>query len=93
MPLQLKKGKQPGPNEPCPCESGLKYKICHGDPVKKAVCEATVREKMYHLIVAEKIKRGLVCQHGIKTGDKCIDCSGPQELNLEGEDENEYANS
>ena len=87
MTLQLKKGKQPGPNDPCPCESGLKFKHCHNDPIKKAVCEATVREKMYHLIVAEKIKKGLICQHLIPAGEKCVDCMGPQEINVEGEQE------
>jgi hypothetical protein len=41
---------------------------------------------MYHLIMAEKIKRGLICIHGVKMGEKCVDCMGPQELDLEGED-------
>ena len=27
-------GKSPGRNDPCPCQSELKYKHCHGDPVK-----------------------------------------------------------
>ena len=81
------KGKKVQPNAPCPCESGLKFKHCHDDPAKKAACEAIVREHMYHLIVAEKIKRGLVCQHNIPAHEKCIDCSGPQELNLGEDDE------
>ncbi len=29
-PASMKKDKKPGPNEPCPCGSGLKYKKCHG---------------------------------------------------------------
>ena len=29
-PASMKKEKKPGPNEPCPCGSGLKYKKCHG---------------------------------------------------------------
>ena len=87
MAIRLLKGRKTLPNAPCPCESGLKFKHCHDDPAKKAACEAVVREHMFHLIVAEKIKLGLICIHGIPTGDKCIDCSGPQELNLEGEDE------
>ncbi len=29
-PSSMKKDKKPGPNEPCPCGSGLKYKKCHG---------------------------------------------------------------
>ena len=28
----LKKDKKVGPNDPCPCGSGLKYKKCHGKP-------------------------------------------------------------
>ena len=86
MAIQLK-GRKTQPNAPCPCESGLKFKYCHDDPAKKAACEVVVREHMYHLIVAEKIKRGLVCQHNIPAHEKCVDCMGPQELELEGEDE------
>ena len=29
-PATMKKGKKVGPNDPCPCGSGLKYKKCHG---------------------------------------------------------------
>ncbi len=29
-PASMKKAKKPGPNDPCPCGSGLKYKKCHG---------------------------------------------------------------
>jgi len=28
----MKKVKKVGPNDPCPCGSGLKYKKCHGKP-------------------------------------------------------------
>ena len=31
-PASMKKAKKPGPNDPCPCGSGLKYKKCHGKP-------------------------------------------------------------
>ena len=31
-PATLKKSKKPGPNDPCPCGSGLKYKKCCGKP-------------------------------------------------------------
>ena len=31
-PATLKKEKKIGPNDPCPCGSGLKYKKCHGKP-------------------------------------------------------------
>lgn len=31
-PATMKKTKKIGPNDPCPCGSGLKYKKCHGKP-------------------------------------------------------------
>ena len=31
-PATMKKDKKVGPNDPCPCGSGLKYKKCHGKP-------------------------------------------------------------
>ncbi len=31
-PATIKKDKKVGPNDPCPCGSGLKYKKCHGRP-------------------------------------------------------------
>ena len=31
-PATMKRAKKPGPNDPCPCGSGLKYKKCHGKP-------------------------------------------------------------
>ena len=31
-PATMKKVKKVGPNDPCPCGSGLKYKKCHGKP-------------------------------------------------------------
>ena len=31
-PATVKKVKKVGPNDPCPCGSGLKYKKCHGKP-------------------------------------------------------------
>lgn len=45
-----------GRNEPCPCESGLKYKRCHGDPVKQMVCSRVANEKMVELIRVEQRK-------------------------------------
>ena len=51
---------EPGRNDLCGCNSGLKYKWCHGDPLKKAVCERIVHEKMVQLIMQEKHKRGLL---------------------------------
>lgn len=74
MHLQLKGNQQPGRNDLCPCGSGLKYKICHGDPGKRAVCERVMMEKMVELILREKIKKGLICQHGIAKGEHCKEC-------------------
>ena len=31
-PASMPKRKKVGPNDPCPCGSGLKYKKCHGKP-------------------------------------------------------------
>lgn len=58
--LTIKGGQEPKRNEPCPCGSELKYKNCHGDPTKKAVCEVAVRETMLRLIMQEKHKRGMI---------------------------------
>jgi len=61
MTLQLRNGTQePGRNDLCVCESGLKYKWCHGDPSKKAVCDRIVNEKMVELIMAEKHERSMI---------------------------------
>ena len=74
MHLQLKGNQQPGRNDPCPCTSGLKFKNCHGDPGKRAVCERVMMETMARLIIDEKIRKGLICVHGVKKGDHCKDC-------------------
>ena len=70
----LKSKTNPGRNDPCPCESGLKFKHCHGDELKRAVCERVMMEKMVELILREKIKKGLICVHGTAKGEHCIDC-------------------
>lgn len=71
---QLISKKQQGRNEPCGCGSGLKAKHCHLDPLKRAVCERVMAEKMVELILREKIKKGLICHHGVETGKECKDC-------------------
>ena len=59
----------PGRNEPCPCTSGLKVKFCHGDLVKRAICNQVAKEKMLELIIEERKKRGLhPCRY---VCDKC----------------------
>lgn len=76
-----------GRNDPCPCGSGLKYKRCHGDPGKIAICEQAVRETMLRLIRLEQRKQIVKlqqkeCEHcnglGIVEGDgqgyACPDC-------------------
>jgi hypothetical protein len=82
MSLQLK-GKSPGRNDQCPCESGLKFKNCHGDPTKQSICNRLVQEAMLTLIFNERIRQGIICEHGVAKEDKCIDCESVQELNLE----------
>ncbi len=49
----------PGRNEPCPCTSGLKVKHCHGDLIKRAICNQVAKEKLLELIIEERKKRGL----------------------------------
>lgn len=51
---------QQGRNELCGCGSGLKFKWCHGDTTKKAICERYLAEIMVRLIMKEKHKRGLI---------------------------------
>jgi len=69
MGVQIKDKKAPPRNSPCPCGSGLKFKWCHGDELKKAVCNRVVNEKMVQLIREEQKKRGLVPKNF-----KCNDC-------------------
>lgn len=47
-------------NVPCPCESGLKYKHCHGDPVKVQACQHIAMKLMERLIVREQMQKGLI---------------------------------
>ncbi len=49
----------PGRNKPCVCKSGLKVKHCHGDLMKRAICNQVAKEKMVELIIEERKKRGL----------------------------------
>jgi hypothetical protein len=35
---------EPGRNDPCPCDSGKKYKKCHGNPANSEPCSANVRQ-------------------------------------------------
>ena len=49
-----------GRNEPCPCESGLKYKYCHGDKMKELSCKDVMNKHMADLIIAEKVRRGMI---------------------------------
>lgn len=63
-----------GRNDPCPCKSGLKYKHCHGDIVKEQLAKHAMNYRMAELIVEEKIKRGLICKHGVVEGEHCPSC-------------------
>lgn len=50
-----------GRNELCPCGSGLKYKRCHGDELKKEICYTAandaMKETMTELINVELQKK------------------------------------
>ena len=72
--MQLKAKTTPGRNEPCPCKSGLKFKHCHGDPVKRMICERVMAEHMIRLIIQEQLKKGLICEHGVEKGEHCKNC-------------------
>ena len=54
------KGPEPGRNELCPCNSGLKFKLCHGDPGKAAACDRIAFEHMSILIAREQHKRKIL---------------------------------
>ena len=63
---QLKAKTEPGRNELCPCGSELKFKWCHGDSAKRAVCEVVMRETMVRLIMQEKFKRGMITEEQLQ---------------------------
>lgn len=69
MEVQLKGGKNPPRNEPCPCGSGLKAKWCHSDPIKQMLCTRKANEHMASLVRQEQKKRGLVSYNW-----KCNSC-------------------
>ncbi len=54
------RGPEPGKNELCPCNSGLKFKFCHGDPGKAAACDRIAFEHMSILIAREQHKRKIL---------------------------------
>ena len=60
MPEPLRKSQMPGRNDPCPCESGLKFKHCHGDEAKIAHVRAAAERVMQAQIVIELKKRGML---------------------------------
>ncbi len=82
MPVQPK--HPVGRNDPCFCGSTLKYKKCHGDPLKQEVCNRVANEKMVELIRAEQRKKVIrlqqiecgLCGHTGKNehGKLCIAC-------------------
>lgn len=51
---------KPRRNGPCPCGSGLKYKLCHGDIIKQATARNMANKTMAALIIEEKKKKGLI---------------------------------
>lgn len=58
--------REVGRNDLCPCGSELKSKHCHGDQVKRAVCEKVMRETMLRLIMQEKFKRGMITEEQLQ---------------------------
>ena len=74
MGIQLRHIDEPGRNDPCVCGSKLKYKYCHGDGMKRIICNNAANEMMKHLVFAEQIKKGLKCIHGVWKTEFCKDC-------------------
>ena len=60
------KGPEPGRNELCPCNSGLKFKFCHGDSGKAAACDRVAFEHMSILIAREQHKRKILSDEQFK---------------------------
>lgn len=73
--IGIKDSKDPGRNTLCPCGSKLKYKYCHGDGSKRAVCNRVANEKMVQLIEQEQIRKGLRCRHGVVNTEHCKECA------------------
>jgi len=71
MGIQLVRSDKPGRNDFCPCGSKLKFKKCHGDPLKIAVCNRVANEKMVGLIRAEQFKKIIRMQQ-----EACEVCDG-----------------
>ena len=61
-----------GRNDPCPCQSGLKFKHCHGDPIKQEQCKQVANLAMVELIREEQIQRGVAVKKYI-----CNSCNIP----------------
>ena len=47
-------------NELCPCNSGLKFKRCHGDEKKRSIATRVANQVMMHLIMEEKHKKKMI---------------------------------
>lgn len=45
-----------GRNDPCHCDSGLKFKKCHGDYIKIETAKTAYLDKFNELIETEKLK-------------------------------------
>ncbi len=78
----IKGGKKPKRSDPCSCGSTLKYRDCHGDGDKQRLCNEIVRQYMLSLIAEEMIKKGIMCEHGVKDGEKCVECESAHEIKL-----------
>jgi len=54
-------------NQPCPCNSGLKYKACHGDESKRQRCSAIANLAMGVLITHQRGRSGLMKEDDVDT--------------------------
>lgn len=72
-------GQKIGRNSPCPCESGLKYKDCHGSEKFRHICQVAANDAaqrtMMMLIQQMQAQKGICpkCKERF-TNNRCTPC-------------------
>ncbi len=69
--MTLRTKHKTGRNEKCPCESGLRFKRCHGDGGKVMLCNEAANQEMLKLIRVEQRKQIIAMQQ-----KECLVCDG-----------------
>lgn len=65
-------GNKPGRNDPCPCNSGLKWKKCHGDERLKQISVDATQTIMTLHIVERCDEAGIADPDTVSTGIKAL---------------------